>query len=91
MLISGNFALDEKTTLVPYGGIMAFLLRGNVDAQVEFTDANITADANVDVQEDEPIVLLLGTSLLFQECFSVRVEGRLIGDSSVSAGVSMVF
>jgi hypothetical protein len=91
VLLSANLSLDEKTTLVPYGGFAISVLRGSVDTTVNFSDLGIVATSDADLEEDDLAQLVIGGSLLFNEIWSIRVEGRVVGDSSVSAGAGVAF
>ncbi len=90
-LLSGDIALDPKTKFVPYGGLLFSVLGGEIDADFQFPDVDVTASSSADIEEDEALVAVLGASLVFQENLSIRIEGRLIGDASVSGGIAAAF
>ena len=90
-LLSGDIALDAKTKFVPYGGLLFSVLGGDIDADIQFPDVSVTTTSSADIEEDDALVAVLGASLVFQENLSIRVEGRLIGDASVSGGIAAAF
>ncbi len=91
VLLSGKIALDKGTTLVPYGGLLFSIVRGDLDASFSYPDSSVVVSANTDIEEDDPLVGVVGASLLFRNKYSLRVEGRLIGDSSVSVALGSAF
>jgi hypothetical protein len=76
---------------MPYGGLAISVFRGNVDVTDNLPDIGARAEADADIEEDDLIQLILGTSLIFNENWSLRVEGRVVGDSSISGGLGVVF
>jgi hypothetical protein len=90
-LISGDIVLDEKTKIIPYGGVALSIIRGNLDYTFNFTDVGVTAEGSADVEEDDIVQLILGGSILFNKDWSIRIEARLLGDSSVSGGLGLAF
>jgi hypothetical protein len=90
-LISGDVALDAKTKFIPYGGLLFSVFRGEFDADFEFPDVNVTASSSADIEEDDPLVAVLGASFVFQENLSIRIEGRVIGDESISGAIGAAF
>ncbi len=91
VLLSGDIKLDEHTTFIPYLGPAVSILDGDIDVNVNFEDRGVVGDTKADVEEDDLVQLVLGGSLLFLDNWSIRVEGRLIGDSSVSGALGVAF
>ena len=55
------------------------------------TDETAYATATTDVEEKDLFVLAIGNSMIFGDRLSMRVEGRLIGDQSVSVAAGYRF
>ncbi len=91
MILSANLALGANRKIIPYGGILFSLLRGTVDYKYDYPDTAVTAKGSADPEEDSPVVLVAGASLLFHENLSLRIEGRIVGESSVSAAFGFAF
>jgi len=91
VLLSGDVALDSKTKFVPYGGLLLSMLGGDFEAEVSVPDVGVAATSSADIEEDDPLVGVVGASLVFLDNLSIRVEGRLIGDASVSGAFGASF
>ena len=89
MLVSGSAAIDRQAKLIPYGGLMLSVLRGSGD--IEAHDLGYVFDGSLDMDEDRPVVAVAGLALLLQKSITLRLEGRFIGDSSISAGIGLAF
>ncbi len=81
LLVSGEFATDRRFTLVPYGGLALSVLKGHIDGD----------GYNTSYHEKSIAVGTLGVSGIINKTFTVRLEGRFIGDSSLSASFGMAF
>lgn len=90
MILSGDVDLGAGIKLAPYGGVLLSALRGSADLEVDFPDYAVTAKTSADIEEDDPLSGVAGISLL-KDGYSLRVEGRFIGDSSVSVAVGAAF
>lgn len=90
MLMSGDVVLDKQSKIIPYGGIVLSLLRGSGDIEA-LVDGYHISDGDLDLTEDGALVGVLGVAFLLQKSFSFRLEGRIIGDSSLSAAMGIAF
>lgn len=89
LLVSGRADIDRQARLIPYGGIMLSMLKGSGD--IEAHDIGYVFDGSLDMEEDQPVVAVAGVALLLQRSICLRLEGRFIGDSSISAGIGVAF
>jgi len=89
LLVSGNARIDRQARLIPYGGIMVSMLRGSGD--IEAHDLGYVFDGSLDIKEDQPVVAVAGLAFVLQKNITLRLEGRFIGDSSISAGMGVAF
>jgi len=90
-LLSGDIKLDDHTTLVPYISPALSILRGDIDAELNYPALGVNGDIDIEIEEEDPFQLVIGGSLLFLDNWSIRVEGRVIGDSSVSGALGVAF
>jgi len=89
MLVSGTARIDRQAKLIPYGGLMVSMLRGSGD--IEAHDLGYVFDGSLDIDEDQPVVAVAGIAFVLQQNITLRLEGRFIGDSSISAGIGVAF
>lgn len=91
-VISGDAVLDPKTRLEPYGGLLYSVIRGDLkDGRTDYPESEAVRTYSADIEEDEPIVAVAGVTLIFEKRFSIRFEGRLIGDTSYSTALGAAF
>ena len=88
--LSKEFELDRQFSLIPYGGIFISILEGDEDYEYnwpglgkEVTDGEITNEGLLN--------LFLGVGVQIGHNWGIRVEGRFVEESSVSAGVLLGF
>lgn len=91
MLVSGTAQIDRQAKLIPYGGIMFSVLRGSGDVEARDPDFAYSIDGTLDLDEDQPVVGVAGIALILARNITLRLEGRFIGDSSISAGMGVAF
>lgn len=87
LLASGNVSMNEKTQFVPYAGLLASTLQGTADVDVSWPDVAVKGSSSTDFEEDSLLVAVVGGSLVLNKQFTLRAEGRLIGDASFSIGL----
>ena len=90
-ILSGNLLLNANARLMPYGGLLLSFVRGTEKIRIQYPFTQVTAKTTDDIEEDSPIVAVAGVSVLLKKNFSLRLEGRLIGESSVSEAVGYAF
>jgi hypothetical protein len=89
LLVSGSAAIGRQAKLIPYGGLMISMLEGSGD--IEAHDIGYVFDGSLDLEEDRPVVAVAGVTLILQRSITLRLEGRFIGDGSISAGIGLAF
>jgi len=89
LLVSGRADINRQARLIPYGGIMLSMLKGSGD--IEAHGIGYVFDGSLDMEEDQPVVAVAGVALMLQRSITLRLEGRFIGDSSISAGIGVAF
>jgi hypothetical protein len=81
----------DHTTLIPYAGVAYSVLGGASDFNLSSQALGLSIDTDVDIEEDSPILVVVGLSCLIREGFSARIEGRLAGDESISGSFGFAF
>lgn len=88
VLVSG--AIDVREQIFLYGGLLASVLRGEATTRT-VDGAGGTTRTDTDLEEDVPVVGVLGLVMVYPDNLTIRVEGRLLGDSSFSFAAGVAF
>jgi len=92
LTLSSNYDINSVVRLIPYAGFVA----SRMEAEGKETFSIVTTgetqtDTSVDFKDDSPVSAAVGIVLQVRRNFGLRFEGRLIGQSSYSAGVFFSF
>jgi len=90
-LLSRAFALEKESTLTPYGGIMISVFQGDEDWTALYPDTGLIEKGSGDLEGDGVFSVLGGLAFMFNPALSVRVEGRFVNRTSISAALAMSF
>lgn len=91
LLLTFSSYMSPRVRAIPYGGLNLSALRGELAADVAYPDLGVSDQQKVDLQEEARVGAVIGLSLVFDERFSARVEGRVFTESSISAGLGLTF
>ena len=97
--LGGGFTLSktintsDKTQITPYGGLVVALIRGSGEETFEYfvVEPGVEKDSSVDFEEDGPISIVAGVAVKFPSNVGLRLEGRFIDQSSITAGAFFAF
>lgn len=87
--LSHSFPLGEGAALTPYGGIMISVLQGDEDFEAIFPDVGVTVKGSGDLEDDGVVGLFGGVAFKFSDNLGVRIEGRFLNQTSISAALSL--
>ena len=91
MAISKVIELDEQNKLIPYGGVIVSILKGDEDYKVVYPDLGVTLTDTGDLENDGVLSLFVGMAYQFHTNWAARLEGRFLEESSISAGILFSF
>lgn len=88
IILTGN-----KTKINPYGGILLSLIDGSGEETFRryIVQPGTATDDSVDFEAENPFSIVAGISALFTSNIGLRIEGRFVNQTSVSAGAFFIF
>lgn len=90
LYLTYSYEADAGYTIVPYVGGYYAEFKADVDDSIKFRDDVYEYTAG-DLEEDDNIGILIGTSLLVSENLSFNVEGRFISETALTVAAGWEF
>ncbi|HMO41481.1 MAG TPA: hypothetical protein PKE26_15715 [Kiritimatiellia bacterium] len=91
LILSKTFQMDEKSIITPYAGVMLSRLDGDEDYEFTYPASGRNIRTTGTLEDEDPFSAFAGLSLVMNSTFGIRVEGRFVNQTSVSAGLSLFF
>ncbi len=85
-----SFTLKKGFRFKPFGGFAVSFLRGDEDFLDRYTNLGVTVIGTANLEEDGLLSLYGGFSFLLNRKFSLRIEGRFVNQTSLSAGLAFI-
>jgi hypothetical protein len=81
--------MEHGGTLTPYGGAIISILRGDEDFETQFPSAGLTFQGDATFKEDGMVSLFAGFVIKASKRVGIRIEGRFVNQTSLSAALSV--
>jgi hypothetical protein len=91
VLASAEFELTKEASVIPYAGVSLSMVQGSLDIKSEFPAAGVTMEASADLEQDEWFDAIVGATVMCQRKYLLRLESRLIGETSYSVALGTTF
>lgn len=91
IILSKTIQMDEKSIITPYVGAMLSRLDGDEDYEFTYPAAGRKTETTGSLEDEDPFSVFAGLNLMLDSKWGIRLEGRFVNQTSVSAGLSMFF
>ncbi len=93
LTLSKTISTGSKTKITPYGGLLLSLIDGSGEETFRryIVQPGTATDDSVDFEAENPFSIVGGISALFASNIGLRIEGRFVNQTSVSAGAYFIF
>lgn len=92
LVIDRAWLVTSRTQLVPFAGMTWSMMQADGKETFAYpTTGRIVHDDQVDFEDDSPFALVGGLALLVNRNFGLRIEGRFVDQTSLSAGLFFSF
>lgn len=91
LILSKTFQLDDKSLITLYAGVMLSRLDGDEDYEFTYPASRRNIRTTGTLEDEDPFSAFGGLSLVLNSTVGIRVEGRFVNQTSVSAGLSLFF
>jgi hypothetical protein len=89
--IARDEKISSKITCTPYGGLMLSKLRGNEDYKLTYRIDPRNDSQTGHIRDSGSVSIFAGIAFAFSNTWGVRIETRVLNQSSYSAGLTYFF